>query len=153
MEIPDIIANDSLRVCVMGNLRGVKESRMIRDFEACEGYAGFQKLKKAVSLNFGHLDFDNKEQQEKTLNAIKDIVYKNKRLCFSVKREERRESKKPRLNAEDIEIKDVVTPLWKMSYEDQLKHKARFVNRTLFHITKSTLADSKHAIPDRIQKM
>lgn len=154
MDLDDVISHDSLNVCMIGNLRGVKESKMIRVFLECEGFAGYKKIKKAVSLNFGHIDFENKDQKEKSLRAIKDVILKNAPILFTIKREQTyNEAKKPRLNAEDINIQDVVTPLWKMSYEDQLKHKARFVNQTLFHITKQTLSESKHCIPEWIKNI
>ena len=149
----EIIQEDCLSICAMGNLRGIKQARMEKDFAACEGYAGAKKIKKAISLNWAHLEFEDSDQKAKTLRAIQGLVFKNKPLTFNIKREQGYDIKKPRLDAEDIEVRDVVTPLWKMSYDEQLAHKGRLVYQTLFQITKRTLEDSKHAIPDWIKQM
>ena len=153
MPLPKVIEDESLEVCFMGNLRGVKDTRMMRDFEACTGWAGAEKFKKAVSLNFGHLTFASQDQKRESLTAIQDLIFKNKKICFSVRKVREPDLKKARLNAEDINIQDIVTPLWKMNYEEQLAHKARFINQSLFHVTKRTLTDCKDSPPQWIQKM
>ena len=155
MKLEDVIDDESLQVCVMGNLQGIKDRRMKKDFEACEGFGGIDKLKKVTALNWGHLTFASQEQKKSTLTAIQGVVFKNKPICFSVRQQkiDRPQKKKARVNAEDIDIQDVVTPLWKMPYEEQLKHKAERIQESLKEVTKQIYHDSKQSRPKWMESM
>ncbi|TPX32680.1 hypothetical protein SmJEL517_g04187 [Synchytrium microbalum] len=93
----------------------------------------FTRFKKQPTWDSAYLDFNSFEERDKAIQKLNGHMYKNKKLAASIPpvKTPKAKGKAPVKNVEQEEdtrtpaerLADQTTPLWRISYEDQLKEK------------------------------
>eukprot|EP01114_Cavostelium_apophysatum_P023276 TRINITY_DN8718_c0_g1_i2.p1 TRINITY_DN8718_c0_g1~~TRINITY_DN8718_c0_g1_i2.p1 ORF type:complete len:477 (-),score=77.95 TRINITY_DN8718_c0_g1_i2:305-1735(-) len=107
----------------------------------------FHRVKKPASVVFAHISFENEAQKEDAFKKLQGLDYKGRKL--EIKESNRKAvgppSKKVKQTDDEVptDVRDVVTPLFRIPYEEQIKLKEKETRNILTEMSRKIRESNK----------